>query len=244
MADLSRPVLVKFSGEVLRSSPEKIYTKLGVERIVQTLLSLYESEIPFGVVIGAGNILRGATSAEIGIDRLVGDQAGMLATVINAMIVRDALAHQGIQAHVMAPFSPLPSICQYNPQKARECIARREPVLFAGGTGNAFVTTDSAAVLRSLDIGARLLIKATKVPGVFSEDPLINPKAVRFDRLTHAEALRLHVNVMDQTAITLAHEYGLPIFVYKFGEPVSLPQALQMKGVGTYIESEKESHGT
>lgn len=237
MADLPRRVLVKFSGEVLRDSPEKAFTRTGLERLTQTLLSLHAAKISFGVVVGAGNIFRGATSKEIGIDRLVGDQAGMLATIVNAMIVKGALAQHGIYAHIMAPSSPLPSISAHDPQRARELISKGEPVLFAGGTGNAFVTTDSAAVLRALEIEASLLVKATKVPGVFSQDPLRYPDATRYFRLSHVEALHAHVNIMDQTAITLAMEYGLPIFVYKFGEPVSLPQALTEEGTGTYIVS-------
>jgi len=238
MTHLPERILVKFSGQVLQHSCDEFFSQKAVERLVQTLDSIVQAGIGFGVVIGGGNLFRGIKSREMGLDRVVGDQVGMLATMMNALVVQDALQAKGIRAHIMAPHSPCPSIVRHNPLLAREYIARGEPVLFAGGTGNPFFTTDSGAIVRALEIEATLFVKATKVKGVYSSDPMVDPKARYYEQLTCQEMIASRLNVMDMTAVSLAMEYGLPMFVYKFGEPLSLPNALSSEGEGSYIVPE------
>ena len=230
-----RRLLIKFSGELLRDSPEETFSRGAIQRLTYALRSLTEDGIEFGVVIGAGNLFRGVESHALGMDQVVGDQIGMLGTVMNALAVREALSQEGIVAHVMASHPPCPSVLPVDPLLARTLIARHEPVLFAGGTGNPFFTTDSAATLRALEIKATCLVKATKVRGVYSKDPLVYPEAERYRTITFEEALKRRLNIMDHTAVALAMQYGLSIFVYKFGDPLSIVEALQSEEAGTYI---------
>lgn len=231
--------MVKLSGELLRDTPEQTFSPGAIQRLTQALLGLHQEGIEFGVVIGAGNLFRGVESGATGIDQVVGDQIGMLGTVMNALAVREALSRAGITAHIMAPHHPAPSVLPLDPLTARQLISKKEPVLFAGGTGNPFFTTDSAATLRALEIGASLLVKATKVRGVYSQDPMVYPQARRYDTITFEEALKERLNIMDQAALALAMQYGLSMFVYKFGEPVSIAEALRSEGAGTYIVGDK-----
>jgi uridylate kinase len=230
-------ILVKFSGELLRDSPEETFSPGAMQRLTKALRGLYDDSIEFGVVIGAGNLFRGVESKAIGFDQIIGDQIGMLGTVMNALAVREALSREGMRAHVMSPHPSAPSVLPLDPLLARALIAKKEPVLFAGGTGNPFFTTDSAATLRALEIGASLLVKATKVRGVYSKDPMKYPEAKRYDEITFEEALKEQLNVMDHTAVALAMQYGLSIFVYKFGDPLSILEALRTEGAGTYIRA-------
>jgi uridylate kinase len=228
-------IVVKFSGELLRDSPEDTYSPAAISRVTDALQDLHSRGIEFGVVIGAGNLFRGVESAAAGFDQVIGDQIGMLATIMNALAVREALAKQGIAAHIMAPHPSMPSVLPLDPLLARTLIAKKEPVFFAGGTGNPFFTTDSAATLRALEIGASLLVKATKVKGVYSEDPIKYPEAKRYPVISFADVLKQRLNIMDHTAAALAMQYRLAIFVYKFGDPPSIVEALQSEDAGTYI---------
>jgi uridylate kinase len=231
-------IVVKFSGELLRDTPEETFSAGAIRRLTTALRGLQDGGIEYGVVIGAGNLFRGVESETIGFDQIVGDQIGMLGTVMNALAVREALSREGIVAHVMAPQPSIPSVLPVDPLLARTLIAKKEPVLFAGGTGNPFFTTDSAATLRALEIGASLLVKATKVRGVYSKDPVTNPEAKRYRMLSFEDALQERLNVMDHTAVALAMRYGLSIFVYKFGDPLSILEALRSEDAGTYIVAE------
>jgi uridylate kinase len=237
LPDVPRRLLVKFSGELLRDTPDETFSPGAIKRLITSLRSLIEDRIEFGVVIGAGNLFRGVESSALGMDQVVGDQIGMLSTVINALAVREALSQEGIVAHVMAPNPSTPSVLPVDPFLARRMIAKGEPVLFAGGTGNPFFTTDSAATLRALEIRATCLVKATKVRGVYSQDPIKHPDAKRYRVITFEDALKQRLQIMDHTAVALAMQYGLSIFVYKFGEPLSIVEALQSDEAGTYIRS-------
>lgn len=234
-----RRLLVKFSGELLRDSPQETFSLSSIQRLVSSLRSLTEHGIEYGVVIGAGNLFRGIESSSLGMDQTIGDQIGMLGTVMNALAVREVFSQEGIVAHVMAPSASTPSVLPLDPILARTLIAKGEPVLFAGGTGNPFFTTDSAATLRALEIKATCLVKATKVRGVYSHDPLIYPEAKRYRIITFEEALQQRLNIMDHTAVALAMQYGLSIFVYKFGDPLSIVEALQSEEAGTFIVASK-----
>ncbi len=228
-------ILVKFSGEILSDSPERSYSPSALDRIALSLKGLSEAGVEYGIVVGAGNLFRGNDSPSLGIDQVAGDQVGMLGTMMNSIMLREVLSKSGITTHVMAPQSGIPSILPLDQGLAQHLIARHEPVIFAGGTGNPFFTTDSAATLRALEIHASLLVKATKVAGVYTNDPIIDKKAIRFDQLTYQDALRGQYKIMDQPAFALAMQYQLPIYVYKFGEPLSILDAIHTKGVGTLI---------
>ena len=229
-------ILLKFSGELLRDSPEETFSPAACKRLTEALRGLLDEGVEFGVVIGAGNLFRGVESRALGFDQVIGDQIGMLGTIMNALAVREALLREGIVSHVMAPYPSSPSVLPIDPVLARQLIAKKEPVLFAGGTGNPFFTTDSAATLRALEIGASLLVKATKVRGVYSKDPVKYPDARRYTTITFEEALKERLEIMDHTAVALAMQYGLSIFVYKFGEPLSILEALRSEDAGTYIQ--------
>jgi uridylate kinase len=235
MAIVHRRLLIKFSGELLQSSPSETFSAEAIKGVARVLCGLRDDDVEFGVVIGAGNLFRGKESAAIGFDQSVGDQIGMLGTVMNALAVREVLQQFGVVAHVMAPHPPSPSVLPIDARLARHLISKKEPVLFAGGTGNPFFTTDSAAALRALEIGATLLVKATKVRGVYSKDPMIYPDAKRYQTLSFEEVLQARLEIMDHTAIALAMQYGLSIFVYKFGDPLSITEALRSDDAGTYI---------
>ena len=239
MSTTHQRLLVKFSGELLQSSPDEPFSSVAIHRLASVLCGLTNDGIEFGVVIGAGNLFRGKESSEIGFDQAVGDQIGMLATIMNALAVREVLRNLGVVAHVMAPHASIPSVLPIDPFLARSLIAKKEPVIFAGGTGSPFFTTDSAATLRALEIGASLLVKATKVRGVYAQDPMIYPDAQRYRELTFEEVLQARLNIMDHTAVALAMQYGLSIFVYKFGDPLSITEALQSDDAGTYIVAER-----
>ena len=228
-------ILIKFSGEILTDSPATNYSFNAFEKIAASLQGLSRAGSEYGIVIGAGNLFRGTDSKSLGIDQVVGDLAGMLGTMMNSLLVREFLARFGITAHVMAPQCNIPTVLPLDQKQAQKYIACKQPVIFAGGTGNPFFTTDSASTLRALEIGATMLVKATKVAGVYSSDPMIDEKAVRFDRLTYHEALRCQYKIMDQTAFALAMQYRLPIYVYKFGAPLSILEAIQTQGIGTLI---------
>jgi len=231
---LSSRVLIKFSGESLHSSAEETFDAPAVRTLVQVLKRAVEDGIECGVVIGAGNLFRGKESRALGLERVVGDHVGMLGTVMNALVVRDALLQEGVIAHVMSPIAHIPSVLPLDPLLARTLIAKKELVLFAGGTGNAFFTTDSAAALRALDIGASLLIKATKVPGVYSKDPEQHADAKKYQEISFDDVLKRRLGIMDHAAIAIAMQYELSIFVYKFGDPISILEAIQ-SDKGTFI---------
>jgi uridylate kinase len=228
-------ILLKFSGEILSDSFTENYTPVALEKIAQALKELSGASIEYGIVLGAGNLFRGNQSDALGLNQVSCDHAGMLGTIMNSIILREFLAKFAIVSHVMAPQSGISSILPLDPLAASKMISRHEPVIFAGGTGNPFFTTDSAATLRALEIQASLLVKATKVSGVYNSDPLKNREAVRFDSLTYNEALQGQYGIMDQPAFALAMQYKLPIFVYKFGEPLSILDAIQTPGVGTFV---------
>jgi uridylate kinase len=228
-------ILIKFSGEILSDSPAKNYALEALDRIALSLKGLSEARVEYGIVIGAGNLFRGVDSSSLGIDQIAGDQVGMLGTMMNSIMLREVLTRFGITAHIMAPQVGIPSILPLDPGHAQQLISNHEPVIFAGGTGNPFFTTDSAATLRALEIHASLLVKATKVAGVYTSDPIIDKKAVRFDQLSYQDALQGQYKIMDQPAFALAMQYHLPIYVYKFGEPLSILEAIHTKGIGTLV---------
>ena len=192
--------------------------------------------VQIGLVIGGGNIFRGITLAPVGLHRTTADQMGMLATVMNALAMQDVLEREGIAARVMSALA-MPELCEtLERRRAVQHLQQGRVVIFAAGTGNPFFTTDSAASLRGIEIDAELVLKATKVDGVYSADPMQDASAVRYTRLTYDEVLEQQLNVMDTTAFVLCREQNLPLRVFNMNRPGALMRILRGSDEGTLIE--------
>lgn len=207
-----------------------------VKRLAVEIKELCEAGVQVGLVIGGGNILRGAEKASEGLDRVTGDQMGMLATVINALAMQDAIEHLGQPVRVMSALK-INQVCEdYIRRRAVRHLEKGRVVIFAAGTGNPFFTTDSAASLRAIEINAQLMIKATKVRGVFSADPEKVPDAAFYPRLTYDEALDQRLNVMDTTALVLCRENNMPMRVMNVFEPGAVMRLMRGEDIGSLIE--------
>ncbi len=207
-----------------------------INRIADEIAEVNRSGVQVGLVIGGGNIFRGAGLAAEGLDRVQADHMGMLATVINALAMQDALERKNIHARVMSAIK-INQICEdYIRRRAIRHLEKGRVVIFAAGTGNPFFTTDSAASLRAIEIGADLLIKATKVDGVYSADPLKVADAVLYSRLSYDEVLEKKLEVMDATAIVLCREYRMPLRILNINKPGALVKATQGATEGTLVE--------
>lgn len=228
-------VLLKLSGEALMGPGQYGIDPVTINRIGSEIKDLVNAGIEVGLVIGGGNIFRGAGLAEAGIERVTGDQMGMLATVMNSLAMQDSLEKIGMSARVMSALK-INQICEdYIRRRAVRHLEKGRVVIFAAGTGNPFFTTDSAASLRAIEIGADLLIKATKVDGVYSADPVKNPKAERFTSLSYDEVLDRRLEVMDATAIVLCRDYNMPLCVLNINKPGALMTAITGGDEGTFV---------
>ena len=236
MADpLYRRVIVKLSGEALCGDGDFGIDQATVERLAADLVATARLGVELGVVVGGGNIFRGVEVSERGVPRPVGDTMGMLATVMNCLVLEAAIERAGHEARTLSALA-MPAVCeQYNRKRAMKNLGKSRIVLLAAGTGNPFFTTDTTAVLRAAEIGAQAVLKATNVDGVYSADPKKDPSAKRFDRLTHSEAIGGGYKVMDATAFALARETSLPIIVFSIAEPGSIGAILSGTGRGTIV---------
>ncbi|MEE8343481.1 MAG: UMP kinase, partial [Gammaproteobacteria bacterium] len=197
--------------------------------------------VQVGLVIGGGNLFRGAALAATGLDRVTGDQMGMLATVMNSLAMHNALERAGTMATVMSAI-PMGALCEvFNRNRAVRYLNDGQVVIFSAGTGNPFFTTDSAASLRAIEIGAQVMLKATKVDGVYSDDPVKNPKAIFFERLSYDEVLEQKLMVMDATAIVLCRNHGMPLRVFNMNKKGNLLRAVSGDDIGTIVEAEIKS---
>jgi uridylate kinase len=209
-----RRVLVKVSGEALMGPGGFGIDQGTLDRIAGDLVATRALGVELGIVVGGGNIFRGVTVSQQGIPRVTADMMGMLATVMNALALESALERTGVSARTMSAIA-MPEICEtYERRRAVRHLAEQRLVLFAGGTGNPFFTTDTTAVLRAAEIGAEAVLKATDVDGVYSADPKKDKNAKRYERLTHQEAIEQQLKVMDATAFALARENRMPIIVF------------------------------
>jgi len=230
-----RRVLIKLSGEALMGDDAYGISPDIISRIANEVIELIESGVEVAIVIGGGNIFRGAGLAAAGIDRVTGDHMGMLATVINSLAMQDALERLGVIARVMSAIS-INEICEdYIRRRAVRHLEKGRIVIFAAGTGNPFFTTDSAASLRAIEINADLLIKATKVDGVYSADPVTDKSARRYNELSYDEILEQKLAVMDATAIVLCRENNMPLRVLDMTQPGSMMRAVQGLNEGTLV---------
>ena len=209
-----------------------------IGRLANEINDLCNVGIQVGLVVGGGNILRGAEQAAEGLDRVTGDHMGMLATIINALAMQDALEKMGQQVRVMSALQ-INQICEdYIRRKAIRHLEQGKITIFAAGTGNPFFTTDSAASLRAIEINAELMIKATKVDGVFTADPFKDPDATLYSRLTYDDALDQRLSVMDATALVLCRDHKIPLRVMNIFHPGAIMKLLQGEEIGTLITAE------
>jgi len=228
-------VLLKLSGEALMGTSDYGIDPPVIRRVAQDVLALHEAGVQVAVVIGGGNIFRGKGLAEAGMERVTADQMGMLATVINALAFQEALEAIGLHARVMSAIR-IHEVCEdFIRRRAIRHLEKGRVVVFAAGTGNPFFTTDSAASLRAVEINAGLLIKATKVDGVFSADPVKQPDAVRYRSLGYDEVLSKKLGIMDATAIVLCRDNHLPLRVLDMNRPGALLRAVMGEDEGTLV---------
>ncbi len=231
-------ILVKLSGEALMGSGDYGIDPAVIKRIAGELQAILEMGVQVAAVIGGGNIFRGAGLARAGMDRVAADHMGMLATVMNALAMQDALESLGLHARVMSAIR-INEVCEdYIRRRAMRHLEKGRVVIFAAGTGNPFFTTDTAAALRAIEISADVLLKATKVNGVFSDDPMKNPAAVRFSTLTFDRVLNEKLNVMDATAIVMCRDNHLPLRVFNLNNSGDLTRIVRGEDVGTSVTVE------
>jgi uridylate kinase len=230
-----RRVLLKISGEALAGDRGFGIEPKVVDQLTDEIRALAEMGVSLGVVIGGGNIVRGAMASKSGMDRVQADYMGMLATVINALAVQDLLEHKGVQTRVMTAIRMEQIAEPYIRRRALRHMQKRRVVLFAGGTGNPYFSTDTAAVLRAIEMESDVVIKATKVQGVYTADPKQDPSAEFIPTITFQEVMARELAVMDAAAVSLCKENGLPIIVLNLQEPGAMASAIRGERVGTLV---------
>lgn len=233
-----RRILLKLSGEALMGESDYGIGPEVLKRLAGEIRDVAETGVGVGVVIGGGNIFRGAGLASSGMDRVTGDHMGMLATVMNALAMQDALENIGVFARVMSAIR-INEVCEdYIRRRAVRHLEKGRVCIFAAGTGNPFFTTDTAAALRAIEINADLLLKATKVDGVYSSDPIRNPDARRFAHLTFEQAIREKLGVMDATALVMCRDHHMPLRVYNMNRDRNLMRIVMgATDVGTLVDN-------
>lgn len=236
-----RRILLKLSGEALMGDEQFGIDPKVLERMAQEIKELVELGVQVGLVIGGGNLFRGEGLAKAGMNRVVGDHMGMLATVMNGLAMRDALHRAFVNARLMSAID-LKGVCDsYNWADAISLLKSGRVVIFCAGTGNPFFTTDSAACLRGIEIEADLVLKGTKVDGVYSADPINNPDAQLYKQISYNEVLQKQLKVMDLAAFTLARDHNLPIRVFNMNKPGVLRAVVTGADEGTLIYNEPEA---
>lgn len=236
MADLKyKRIVLKLSGEALAGGGSSGIDVSNAEVIASRVKEVYDMGVEVAMVIGAGNLWRGKQGIERGMDRATADYMGMLGTVMNALIVMDALERAGVYTRVMSAIEMRAIAEPYIRRRAIRHLEKGRVVIFSAGTGNPYFSTDTAAALRATEIGADVVIKATKVDGVYDSDPKKNSSAQRFESMTHLDFLSRRLTVMDSTAVTLCMENNLPILVLNFWDTTALTNALRGETVGTLV---------
>lgn len=238
MSDASpryKRVLLKLSGEALMGSEPFGLHLPTLEAIAQDIKGVVELGVELAIVIGGGNIFRGLKGSAAGMDRANADYMGMLATCINGMALQDALEQAGVKTRLMTAIDMSEVAEPYIRRRALRHLDKGRVIIFGAGTGNPYFTTDTAAALRAHEINAEVVMKGTKVDGVFDKDPAIHADAVRYETLTHLEVVERNLRVMDQTAIALCREHNMPILVFKMTEPGNILAAARGDSLGTLI---------
>ncbi|MBI1216414.1 MAG: UMP kinase [Alphaproteobacteria bacterium] len=236
-------VLLKISGEALMGEGEYGIELDTVNRIAQDVKDAVALGVEVCLVIGGGNIFRGVSGAAVGMDRASADHMGMLATVINSLAMQNALEQLGVDTRVQSAI-PMASVCEpYIRRKAIRHIEKGRVVIFAAGTGNPFFTTDTAAALRASEMGCDVLLKGTKVDGVYTADPIKVPSATKYERLTYLEVLSNDLGVMDASAISLARENNIPVVVFSIKRPGAFVELMQGRGEYTIVMEKEVQNG-
>ena len=228
-------ILLKLSGEALMGEADYGIDPKVIGRLAEEIIEVQRTGVQIGIVIGGGNIFRGAGLAAAGMDRVTGDHMGMLATVMNALAMADAIEKHGGYARVMSAIQIHDVAEDYIRRRAIRHIEKGRIVLFAAGTGNPFFTTDSAAALRAVEIGADLLLKATKVDGVYTADPAKDPSATRYERLSYEDVIQRNLQVMDTSAIALCRDHKIPLRIYDMSREGDLMRIMRGEPIGTLV---------
>ena len=228
-------ILLKCSGEALMGNTNFGIDPAILDMIAHDVNTLIQMGVEVGLVIGGGNLFRGKALSKAGLGRVTGDHMGMLATVMNALALRDAMERINLPARIMSAIPMMGVVDSYHRRKAMTHLSNGNVVIFAAGTGNPFFTTDTAACLRAIEVGADVVLKATKVDGIYSDDPVTNPNAIRYDYLTYREVLTKGLQVMDATAICLCEEQNMPLQVFNMNEPNALEKIVRGERVGTIV---------
>lgn len=227
-------ILLKLSGEALAGDKGYGVDPAVIQSISRGVVRIHRLGVQVGIVIGGGNIVRGVAASAQGIDRTAADQMGMLATVMNCIAMQDSIEKLGIQTRVMSAIR-VDSVCEpFIKRRATRHLEKSRIVLFAGGTGNPYFTTDSAATLRAIEIQADVIMKATKVDGIYDDDPVKNPNAIKYDSLDYTEVINKQLKVMDTSAIALCRENDMPILVFQMTEE-NLERAVRGEKLGTLV---------
>ena len=235
-----RKVLLKISGEALQGEQGYGISAEVLDTISNEIAEVSRLNIEIAIVIGGGNIFRGVAGASKGIDRSTGDYMGMLATVMNALALQDSLEKKGVQTRVQTALNIEQVAEPYIRRRAVRHLEKGRVVLFAAGTGNPFFTTDTAATLRALEIGADLILKATKVDGVYDKDPLVHDDAVKFKKLTYMDVLKNELKIMDATAISLCMQGNIPIIIFNLFGSGNIKNVIMGSEIGTIVRSDKD----
>ena len=231
-------ILLKLSGEALSGDSGFGINPETLDRIVEEIAEVSSLGVSIGLVIGGGNFFRGVSAASKGMERVSADHMGMLATVMNSLAIQQALQKRKVPTRVQSAIPISPVAESYIRGRAIKHLKVGRVVVFAAGTGNPLFTTDSAASLRAIEINAELMLKATKVDGVYDSDPMTNPKAKRFEKLNYQDVLINNLNVMDTTAIALCRDHNLPIIVFDINEPGNLRRIMLGEKIGTLVSTE------
>jgi uridylate kinase len=232
-------ILLKLSGEAFAGKKDYGIDPATLSKVAKQIKQVMEMGVQVGIVVGGGNIWRGAQAEKDGIDRVTADYAGMLATVINALALQDTLEREGVTTRTQTAINVQQVAEPYIRRRAIRHLEKGRVVIFAGGTGNPYMSTDTAAALRAIEVQAEvLLMTKNNVDGIYDADPIKNPKAKKFDKLTYLEALNMRLQVMDATALSLCLENRLPIIVFDLQTPRSMETAVTGEPIGTIVSSE------
>lgn len=229
-------ILLKISGEILAGKNGEMFDTTLMERLAREIKQLIDTQIEVMVVVGAGNIVRGAQLANHAFDRVNGDYMGMLATIINGLALQDVFERNDLKTRVMSAIEAQEIVEPFIRRRATRHAEKGRVVILVGGTGNPYFTTDTAAALRAMEIGADVVMKATKVDGVYDKDPKKHADAVKFEQLSYIDVLNKGLNVMDSTAISLCMDNKLPILTFNLNDPVNILRAVRGEKIGTLIK--------
>ncbi len=231
-------ILLKLSGEALMGEHEYVLDKEACAHIAQAVKEVHSLGVEIGIVVGGGNIFRGSLAKEFGFERTPADHIGMLATTINGLVLQQSLASQGVESQIMSALNYDSIVESYKWTHAMHALQKGRVVIFVGGTGNPYFTTDTAAALRASEMRAEILLKATKVDGIYDDDPIKNPSAIKYETVSYSEALQKHLKIMDATALALCRENQIPIYVFDLFEEGALMRAVCENKGGSLVRGE------